>query len=78
MTGYNLAHTLRSHATRQVREIPLIAVAEAFGVRSRRAGARSRLPPACFEDGAFLAAQSPATARPEVASNAAALRDLHV
>lgn len=34
MTGYSLAHSLRSHLTRQVREIPLIAVAEhsGFGV----------------------------------------------
>ena len=42
MTGYNLAHTLRSHATRQVREIPLIAVAEnsefAVGELARAAG----------------------------------------
>jgi CheY-like chemotaxis protein len=42
MTGYNLAHTFRSHGTRQVREIPLIAVAErsefAAGELARAAG----------------------------------------
>jgi CheY-like chemotaxis protein len=42
MTGYRLARTLRSHVTRQVREIPLIAVAErsafAVGELARAAG----------------------------------------
>lgn len=42
MTGYGLAHRLRSHVTRHVREIALIAVAEnaglGFGELARAAG----------------------------------------
>jgi CheY-like chemotaxis protein len=42
MTGYSLARSLRSHTSRQVREIPLIAVAEhsefATGELARAAG----------------------------------------
>jgi CheY-like chemotaxis protein len=42
MTGYSLARSLRTHAARQVRELPLIAVAErcesAGGALARSAG----------------------------------------
>jgi CheY-like chemotaxis protein len=42
MTGYRLAHSLRTHATLQVRQLPLIAVAErvefATGELARAAG----------------------------------------
>ena len=42
MTGYRLAHSLRTHTTRQVRQLPLIAVAEriefATGDLTRAAG----------------------------------------